>query len=108
MFRRANDRLLDIERGVQQKGNSGDFLELVNQAPISGIGALGYCLGTRSVVYVDDSRDSVLPSVVYRKNEEHVGRTFGVADNWRCIFLQHRGGEGPEGLPQLDFFVDDF
>src|SRR5215475_5200996 len=102
----ANDRLLDVERRVEQSRDARQPPELFDQIPISRIGRAADGLRARSVVDVNDAGDALALTFGHSEDGHHKRVAAADAEYLRAGFFQHRRRQRPEPFAQLNLLVE--
>ncbi len=106
-FRAADDRLVVVERSIQDDGHAGQIAERAQQFPIKRIGGAAHGLQARGAVHVRRRGNHGALFRAHRISKGHEGRRMGLLEKFARGFLQDRRSKRPEDFAMLDAPVQD-
>ena len=108
LLRPVHDRLVLVERGVEQDRHASLLLERPNELPVERIGLAADGLEPAAAVHMRHGRDD--PTLVrpHRVDLDHERVGYGAHEIVVEGLFEDRRRERPELLPELDLRVDGF
>ena len=104
---RPHNRLIFIERGIEQNRNTRSPMELGNQLMVKRIGDAGDRLQTTAAIDVGHCRDQGMLLASDREYFLHVGSRLVDFKPLTDMLLEDAGGKRTELLPKFDPQIDD-